>query len=204
MSRGNVKYRRHASREVDRERGATLVEASITLPIVLLLIIGIAEFSFLFKDWLTVGHSAREGARVAATLADDRFSNIAVLDEVADTLGIVGLNDAGVQVRIYDAVGGTSDTYTYLPNSIFCYATGDCCEWSPCPDPRYTIAEGYTSDHYTVPAWAPSGRDISAPVTDRAGVEVQYTHNWLTSLIQSTPRDLTIAVDYQIEPQVFD
>ena len=194
---------RPAAKPAD-ERGASLVEVSLTLPIVLLLIIGIAEFSFLFKDWLTVGHSAREGARVAATLADDRFSNIAVLDEVAGTLGIVGINDAGVQVRIYDALGGTSDTYTYLPNSIFCYAPGDCCEWTPCPDPRYTIAEGYTTDHYTTPVWAPSGRDISAPLTDRAGVEVQYTHNWLTSLIQSTPRDLTIAVDYQIEPQVFD
>ena len=46
--------------------------------------------------------------------------------------------------------------------------------------------------------------DISAPLTDRVGVEVQYTHNWLTGLIQSGSRDLTIAVDYQIEPQVFD
>jgi Flp pilus assembly protein TadG len=188
----------------DTERGATLVEVSITLPLVLVLLIGIVEFSFLFKDWLTVGHSAREGARVAATLADDRFSNIAVLDQVAGTLGTVGINDTGVQVRIYDAIAGTSDTYTYAPGTTYCYAAGDCCEWTPCPDPRYTIAQGYTSNHYTVPTWAPSSRDISAPLTDRVGVEVQYSHNWITNLIQTNTWDLTIAVDYQIEPQVFE
>lgn len=51
---------------LEKQRGATLVEFAITLPLLLLLLFGIVEFGWLFSQNLDVRHGAREGARLAA------------------------------------------------------------------------------------------------------------------------------------------
>lgn len=181
------------------QRGATVVEAAIVLPIMLMAIFAVVEYGFLFKDWLTVGHAAREGVRVGATLGDDRFANIELLDTVAETMGTAAIADPGMQVRIYNPATGVFDTYAFNPSSSICKGAGDCCLWTPCPDPS---PEYVASGDYTAPTWLPSSRDISAPVTDRIGVRISYFHTYITGLIPG-PNDLTIAVEYQVEPQVF-
>lgn len=50
-----------------RQRGATLAEFSLTLPILLILIFGIIEFGRLFQAWVTLQNSAREATRYATT-----------------------------------------------------------------------------------------------------------------------------------------
>ena len=52
------------------EKGASLVEASILLPLLILMAIGLSEIGFLVVDYLTVTNSAREGARTGAAAAD--------------------------------------------------------------------------------------------------------------------------------------
>jgi Flp pilus assembly protein TadG len=47
------------------ERGAELIEFALVLPLLLLLLAGILDMGFLFKDWEVVTNAAREGARVA-------------------------------------------------------------------------------------------------------------------------------------------
>jgi Flp pilus assembly protein TadG len=47
-----------------RERGAELVEFALVLPVLLLIILGIFDFGFLFKDYEVITNAAREGARV--------------------------------------------------------------------------------------------------------------------------------------------
>ena len=48
------------------ERGASLVEAAIILPVVILIVFGIIEFGLAFKDSLTVSSATRAGARTAS------------------------------------------------------------------------------------------------------------------------------------------
>jgi Flp pilus assembly protein TadG len=68
--------RARGSRKPD-ERGATMVEAAIVLPVVMLIVFGIIEFGLAFKDALTVSSAVRAGARTAsaeprqATFNDD-------------------------------------------------------------------------------------------------------------------------------------
>ena len=57
--------RGHCGRARD-ERGATLVEAAIILPVVVLIVFGIIEFGLAFKDSLTVSSATRAGARTAS------------------------------------------------------------------------------------------------------------------------------------------
>lgn len=55
----------------NRETGASLVEFAMIMPLLLLLVLGIIEFSFLFGQFNDVRHGAREGARVAAVNTGD-------------------------------------------------------------------------------------------------------------------------------------
>src|SRR4051812_32404498 len=47
--------------------GQTLVEFSLTLPLLLLLLFGIIEFGRIFQAWVTLQNAARAAARVAIT-----------------------------------------------------------------------------------------------------------------------------------------
>ena len=47
------------------ERGAALLETAITLPIILLITVGIFEFGRAYQTWQVLTNAAREGARVA-------------------------------------------------------------------------------------------------------------------------------------------
>jgi hypothetical protein len=171
-----------------RDRGATLVEAAVVFPFLFLVLFGIVEFGWAFKDDLSVGHSAREGARAGATFGADPVANLLVLREVEEVMGPVAIAQ-GLRVRIYNPVSGSGDTYTFQSG----YGGG--CNWFPCPDPASLV--------YSAPTWLPSNRDVSAPFTDRIGVRVIYTHKWITGLFANSS-DFTKDVDFQIEPQIFD
>jgi Flp pilus assembly protein TadG len=47
------------------EKGAALLEAAITIPILLLISVGIFEFGRAYQTWQVLTNAAREGARVA-------------------------------------------------------------------------------------------------------------------------------------------
>ena len=49
----------------DSEEGAQLVEFALVLPLLLFVVLGIAEFAFLFQRYEVVTNAAREGARMA-------------------------------------------------------------------------------------------------------------------------------------------
>lgn len=50
----------------ERERGQSLVEFALLVPIFLLLVFAIVDFGMGFHAWITVTNSAREGARLGA------------------------------------------------------------------------------------------------------------------------------------------
>ncbi len=188
----------------NNDRGATLVEAAIAYGLLFLTLFAVVEFGLAFKDWLSVSHASRAGARAGATFGDDPSTDILVLREVEGTLAPIGL-DPGDKVRIFEAsLGGESTTYTYAPGTECGTAvlwTGTpstlpgCCDWTPCPELGRPL--------YEDPFWLPADRDITAPVTDRIGVEVQFTHTWATGFFGTTT-DFTTSTDFQIEPQLFE
>ncbi len=59
---------RGAARNVAiNERGAALLQTAITLPIILMICVGIFEFGRAYQTWQVLTNAAREGARVAVT-----------------------------------------------------------------------------------------------------------------------------------------
>ena len=60
---------------IKSERGAALLEAAITLPLLLLVAVGIFEFGRAYQTWQILTNAAREGARIAV-LSDPSNSNV--------------------------------------------------------------------------------------------------------------------------------
>jgi Flp pilus assembly protein TadG len=52
-------------RRMAGERGAELIEMALVLPVLLLVLAGIVDFGFMFREWSVVTNAAREGARAA-------------------------------------------------------------------------------------------------------------------------------------------
>jgi Flp pilus assembly protein TadG len=69
------------------ERGAALLETAVTLPILMLVCVGIFEFGRAYQTWQVLTNAAREGARAAC---------------------IEGTSDADIRTRVNDylQVGG--------------------------------------------------------------------------------------------------
>ncbi len=60
------------TRLIKNERGAALIEAAVTIPIILLIAVGIFEFGRAYQTWQVLTNAAREGARVAVDQWHDR------------------------------------------------------------------------------------------------------------------------------------
>ncbi len=184
------------------DRGATLVEAALVYALLFIALFAVVEFGLAFKDWLSVSHATREGARAGATYGDDPTADIQILRDIERTLAPAGIADS-IDVRIFDAGSpATGEDYTYTPGSdcsdntpVGLPALVGCCDWTPCPEPF--------RDSYSVPGWDPSTRDVEAPDLDRIGVEVAFSHQWLTNYFVPSS-DFTTVTDFQIEPQVFE
>jgi hypothetical protein len=167
-----------------------LVESALVYPLLFLVLFGIVEFGLAFKDYLSVSHAARDGARAGATYGDNPRADMLILRDVESTLAAIGIAD-NVSVRIFNPVSGVGTDYEYQAGY------GDGCDWNPCPDPDKP------SPPYDVPDWDPADRDVEAPFTDRLAVEVSYVHTWVTGFIADTT-DFTAEADFQLEPQIFE
>jgi len=76
------------------ERGAELIEFALTLPLMLLLVLGIIEFGFLFQEFEVVTNAAREGARVGALIPSAGYTTEEAKTRVTDYLLAGGLDVA--------------------------------------------------------------------------------------------------------------
>jgi hypothetical protein len=66
------RLRRGRGRE--QERGQSLIEFSLIVPIMTLIILGMLEFGFMFDHALTASYATREGARMGAAMANGTTS----------------------------------------------------------------------------------------------------------------------------------
>jgi Flp pilus assembly protein TadG len=84
-------------RRIRCERGAELVEFALTLPLLLLLVLGIIEFGFVFQEFEVVTNAAREGARIGALMPSAGYKTTDVQARVKDYLEAGGLDLANLE-----------------------------------------------------------------------------------------------------------
>lgn len=86
------------------ERGTTLTEAAfVTLPF-FLIIFGIIEIGFLFRNYLTIGNTAAEAARAASVNGNDEDADFQILRSAEHGIAAMGVESLDFIV-VWRAVG---------------------------------------------------------------------------------------------------
>ena len=99
-----ISLNRTMKRRGDREKGQSMAEFAIVVPIFLLLLFAIVDFGMGFHAYITVTNSAREGARVGAIGANAATVETRVRD-TADSL-----NQANLSVTVTNAQGAPGES----------------------------------------------------------------------------------------------
>ncbi len=102
--------RRHLLRRNNRESGASLVELAIILPLLLLVVVGAADFGRAYYHSLVLTNAARAGATFGAFSAENA-SNISGVQAAveADLVNTIGTADVAVTAeRLCSCTSGTA------------------------------------------------------------------------------------------------
>lgn len=113
-----------------RERGQALVETAITLPLLLLLLMGIMEFGWYFYNQMSVENGSREGARYAVVNSGSSTLSADVTDLVEGI--VVSPGEMIVSVSLVSdkiTVTVTKDVATLTPIAAL-FTTGNTFELS--------------------------------------------------------------------------
>jgi Flp pilus assembly protein TadG len=89
------------------EKGQSLVEFALLLPVLILLLFGIIDFGRIFHAYLTIDHAGREAARTASigkditTVKNTAVSDASSIRLTADQVGVTpGTLSSGTNVTI--------------------------------------------------------------------------------------------------------
>lgn len=180
-----------------RESGATLVEAAMVIPLLILIVVAILELGLVFKDFLTVSYLSREGARIGALAGNDQYADCAILVGIGE-LATTGDLERITEIEIYQA--DVNGNLVGLPNTAT-FKGGDPskCTVPPAVDDTWDLDSSN---------WPPSSRDTSVGATaspDIVGVRIRMTHDWITGL---PPFTGTVDIDERtitrLEPKAYE
>ena len=180
-------------RRRNREGGATLIEAAVIMPIMILIMIGTLEIGLAFKDYLTVSYGTREGSRVGALAGNDINADCAIVHSVLDIIGGASSMERFEQLQIFAADPDTGNRIVSKTNT-----------WTFVGNDPYDCANDWT----IVENWPATSRNVifgSSSQLDIIGVRVEYTHDWITGF---PPFSGSFTVDEQtitrLEPEAFE
>jgi Flp pilus assembly protein TadG len=189
------------------ERGAVAVEAALITPILVLLVFGIIEFSFILRDYGVVSSDVRVGARIASTGAGsgagtcDTYTGAppctsasapALAQLAADAIQREGSAMPANQINyilVYKANSkgypctstNCTDTNKTMPTTCSGYASCVKFVWQP------SVNAGSGGFRYSSGAWDSSKISACFPGNatnplDRVGVYMNATHKMITGL----------------------
>lgn len=98
------------NRRLEGEKGAVALEFALLLPILMVILVGIVEFSLVFTAQTTLTNAAREGARSMALFNDPAAARKAVKDSAFNLSP--ALTDAQITVSPTACTVGTRGTTT--------------------------------------------------------------------------------------------
>jgi Flp pilus assembly protein TadG len=160
------------------ERGQSLVEFSLIVPVFLLLLLGMLELGFAFDHDLTLNYASREGARTGAALANgSKLADCSTVDNYVVSAVERVLESSGspiathmadvTQIRIYKASSSGAETSTVNV-------------WTPGAGPTVDGKQlAFRFDHGN---WNSCSRSNLQSNPDSIGISVSYTYRAVTPL----------------------
>lgn len=105
-----VKRTNSTARRRRAQAGTSIIEATIVLPLMLMLVFGIAEFGISFTRWNSLTNAVREGARVGVVFrvpCNTAAVTTLVETTVANFANSSGIDSAGITTTVAGVCGPT-------------------------------------------------------------------------------------------------
>jgi len=189
-------------RRADSERGASLVEAALVVPLLVLLAFGAAELGFVFLDFLNVSSAAREGARVGSAVGSASNADTLMLGAIAEATADLD-NSIIEAIWIFEAkANGDPVDNCVVDNSANYFSCAG-------PTNRTNIYD--SAGNLLIGSWNATGRKmtvgLNCPATpadcpDRLGVRVVFTHQYITGFLSFPTGPFSEDAVFQLEPDV--
>jgi len=197
------------TRRLTADRGATLAEAAILTPLLVVLLFGVLEFGGAFRDYLTLNNTVTAAARQASIQGDDPEADYQIVQQVARSSAAFPASEIDLIVVYHPAspdapppaacLAGTSVPDGGVDATGACNVyTADALGWAG-SSAHWGCGAGSADG-----AWCPTDRKtaLSGPngPPDDLGVYVRITHPYLTGLFG---RSLALAKSsvIELEPQ---
>jgi Flp pilus assembly protein TadG len=165
-----------------RERGQTLAEFALIIPVFMLFLIGLIEFSFAFNAELTAQYASRAGGLVAAEAGNQGAADCLILDAIERSMSAPA--DAG-SITSVDIQRTNPSGASVLATSTYRRSGSTSCtrlDGSTLTVPYSASSSGYpASDRCNVlgPTGCPT---LSRTTVDTIGVQITYNYGWKTPL----------------------
>ncbi len=187
-----------------RERGASLIETALVVPVLLTLFFGIFEAGLLLRSELTLSNAARDGGRSASAYARAPQADYLTLRVLEHSLAPIDLEDLDYVV-LFEATGPESS----LPAGCDTQSIAGVCN-------RYTAADfflpledagGADAGNFRCTAtavdrhWCPTDREASLSAgVDYVGIYIQMRHDFVTDFFaDGITLDDTIVFRMEVE-----
>ena len=180
-------------RRMRAEDGVAAVEFAIMLPVLLLFVVGMLEFGFVMRDWLTVSGAARDGARAATNGAANGCytgSGATCVPVLAQTAAdsvekaVIGMPKSAVRnIWVYKAnSSGYPGSATTQAAADTAGCSTDCIvySWSASAN---SGAGGFIR---TAGTWDSSRINACLPNPDQVGVILRTDHPYMTRMFGAT------------------
>ena len=189
-------------RKTRSESGASLVEAALVVPLLILLAFGAAEFGFVFLDFLNVSSAAREGARVGSAVGNAVDADTLILGAIAEATA--DLDNSTIEaIWIFEAQANGDPVDNCVVDSSLNYFT--------CVGPTNNTNIYDAAGNKLIGSWTSTGRRVTvglncpavpAECPDRLGVRVVFTHQYITGFLSFPTGPFAEDAVFQVEPDV--
>ena len=171
----------------DRGRGQTLAEFALTLPLFMVLLMGVIEFAFMFNATLAINFASRDASLVAAEAGSQSTADCAILAKIEQAIGAplakTKTATSGIQsVTIYKAdragnpVAGVQTVYDRSGSMV-------CAGFTPSPMPYTVGTNGYPMGEVPTGGRCDILTGCSATIPmDSIGVKIVYRYYFHTPL----------------------
>lgn len=161
------------------ESGQAMVEFGLVLPIFILLVIGLIEFSLAFSANISINFASREAALIGAESGNDAIADCRILQTIENSINDPSRAERINQVRIYRANvnGAESGANVYVRGGNI-----TCQFWDGVEEQEITVNYTLTVEGYPVATRCNQLEGCAGTPLDTIGVAINYTHGWVTPL----------------------
>ena len=183
------------------ELGQALVEFALVLPLLLLLILGIVEFSFVWNSRNTVQFASRDGSMLAAEGGSLLGTDCLVLQRIESDIVSPARAVRVEEVMIYwaDKNGGQIGSF----KNVYDRSGSTACDLG---GSTFSVPYTLTTSGYLEATRCDvlAGCGGAHTGVDTVGVQITYEHQWLTSFARLTGSGITFAetTATRVEPQL--